>query len=349
MKYTVVFIAGLYACLAFTSCTSRAEADYTKEDIIPVKLLPLQQEAMQQIIYASGQFSTDDETSLSFKSGGIINSVLVKEGDAVKKGQLLATLHLTEINAAVEQALLAYQKAQRDYERASNLYKDSVATLEQMQNAKTAMEVAKQQYTSAGFNQRYAEIRATRNGYVLKKYLNDGQYASAGTPVIQVNGAGESNWILKAGVSDYQWAAIHTGDKATVSTDALPGKLLNAVVVRKPEGVDPVSGTFIIHLKLTDQLTASIASGLFGKAAIQPSYTVAAWAIPYDALLDGDASQGYVFVTNDNVTAQKVKVQVSKIESGKVMIASGLENVKSLIVSGSAYLNDGSKIKVIAQ
>ncbi|MGN6436830.1 MAG: efflux RND transporter periplasmic adaptor subunit [Agriterribacter sp.] len=350
MKYTTAFIAALCACVAFTSCNTRAEKlDAQKEELIPVKLMPLQQESMQQVIHASGQFSTDDETNLAFKSGGIVNRVLVKEGDAVKKGQLLATLNLTEINAAAEQASLAYQKAQRDYERASNLYKDSVATLEQMQNAKTAMDVARQQYASAGFNQQYAEIRATRNGYVLKKYLNDGQYASAGTPVLQVNGAGETGWVLKAGVSDYQWAAIQVGDKATISTDAAPGKELNATVVRKPEGVDPVSGTFIIHLKLNDRLNIAVASGLFGKAAIHPAHSSSAWAIPYDALLDGDANEGYVFVTNDNATAQKVKVQVSKIESGKVIIASGLEQAKALIVSGSAYLNDGSKINVISQ
>ncbi|MGN6490793.1 MAG: efflux RND transporter periplasmic adaptor subunit [Agriterribacter sp.] len=350
MKYTIIFVAALCAGVASTSCNTRAEKlDTKKEELIPVKLMPLQQEAMQQVIHASGQFSTDDETNLAFKSGGIINRVLVKEGDAVKKGELLATLNLTEINAAAEQASLAYQKAQRDYERASNLYKDSVATLEQMQNAKTAMEVAKQQYASAGFNQRYAEIRATRNGYVLKKYLNDGQYAAAGTPVLQVNGAGETGWVLKAGVSDYQWAAIQVEDKATISTDAAPGKELSATVVRKPEGVDPVSGTFIIHLKLNDRLNIAVASGLFGKAAIHPAHSSSAWAIPYDALLDGDANEGYVFVTNDNATAQKVKVQVSKIESGKVIIASGLENAKALIVSGSAYLNDGSKINVIGQ
>ena len=65
---------------------------------------------------------------------------------------MLATLNLTEVNAAAEQASLAYQKAERDYERASNLYQDSVATLEQMQNAKTALDVARQQYNSAGFN-----------------------------------------------------------------------------------------------------------------------------------------------------------------------------------------------------
>src|SRR4030095_3375814 len=144
--------------------------------------------------------------------------------------------------------------------------------------------------------------------------------------------------------SDYQWAAIKFGDKATITTDAAAGKQLNAVIARKPEGIDPVSGTFVIHLKLTDNSSVPLAAGLFGKATIHPSQATTAWSIPYDALLDGDANSGYVFITNDNATAQKAKVQISKIENGKVIITGGLENVKALIVSGSAYLNDGSKI-----
>ncbi|MES1223714.1 MAG: efflux RND transporter periplasmic adaptor subunit [Bacteroidota bacterium] len=345
MKNIFPLIA-LSSFIAFTACKSNASNEKINEDVIPVKTISLQQQTIQQTIHTSGQFTTDDETNLSFKTSGIISKVLVKEGDAIKRGQLLATLNLTEINAGVEQASLAYQKAQRDYERARNLYKDSVATLEQMQNAKTALDVAKQQYASVGFNKNYSEIRATTNGYVLKKYMNEGQYASSGSPVLQVNGAGQTNWILKVGVSDYQWAAVKLGDKATIITDAVPGKIINAVVSRKPEGIDPQSGTFIIHLKLEGDAGVPVASGLFGKASITPSMTAKAWAIPYDALLDGDANSGYVFVTNDNTIAQKIKVQVDKIENGKIMVSGGLENVKALIVSGSAYLNDGAKIKV---
>ena len=328
------------------SCGSHASNETIHEDVIPVKTIALQQETVQQTINTSGQFTTDDEANLSFKTSGIINRIYVKEGDPVKKGQLLATLNLTEINASAEQASLAYQKALRDYERANNLYKDSVATLEQLQNAKTALDVAKQQYTSAGFNRTYSEIRATREGFVLRKYVNEGQYASAGNQVLQVNGASRGNWILKAGVSDYQWAAIKAGDKATITTDAAPGKLINAVVTKKTEGVDVQSGTFIIHLKPETNTGIPIASGLFAKALITPSQTVNAWAIPYDALLDGDANSGYVFITNDNATAKKIKVQITKIENGKIIVNGGLENVKALIVSGSAYLNDGAKIKV---
>lgn len=342
----IFLLSALSFIIIVSACKSNASKETISEEIIPVKTISLQQETVQQTIHTSGQFTTDDETNLSFKTSGIINKIFVKESDAVKQGQLLATLNLTEVNATAEQASLAYQKAQRDYERASNLYKDSVATLEQMQNAKTALDVAKQQYAAVGFNKNFSEIRASKSGYVLKKYMNDGQYASSGTPVLQVNGAGQTNWILKAGVSDYQWAAVKVGDKATITTDAAPGKIINAVVSRKPEGIDPQSGTFIIHLKLENNAGIPIASGLFGKATITPSQTGNGWAIPYDALLDGDTNSGYVFVTNDNATAQKIKIQVDKIENGKIIVSGGLENVKALIVSGNAYLNDGAKIKV---
>lgn len=334
------------ALFALASCKQTPKTEATPDEVIPVKVMMLQQDSIHQSIFAAGQFTTDDETNLAFKNGGVVNRIYVKEGDAIRKGQLLATLNLTEVNAMAEQASLALQKAQRDYERASNLYKDSVATLEQMQNARTALDVAKQQHNSAGFNQTFSEIRAPRSGFVLHKFANEGQIVGPGTPIVQVNGAGQANWILKAGVSDYQWAAIKAGDKATVTTDALPGQTLRAFVSKKSEGIDPVSGTFIVQLQLVDPPTAKIASGLFGKATINPSQTTKAWSIPYDALLDGDAGSGYVFITNDNATAQKVKIQVDKIENGQVIVSGGLENAKALIISGSAYLNEGSKLRV---
>lgn len=340
LPITAAFVLGIF------SCKQALKKEAATDEIIPVELMPLQQDTVRSTIFASGQFSTDDETNLAFKTGGVVNRIYVKEGDAIKKGQLLATLNLTEVNAMTEQASLALQKAQRDYERASNLYKDSVATLEQLQNAKTALDVARQQYNSAGFNQAYSEIRAPRSGFVLKKYANDGQIVGPGTPVLQVNGAAQSAWILKAGVSDYQWAAIRIGDKATVTTDAVPGQIFNAVVSKKSEGVDPISGTFQAQLQLSNPPSGKIASGLFGKATIYPSQSTSAWAIPYDALLDGDAGNGYVFITNDNATAQKVKIQIEKIENGKVIVSGGLEDAKALIISGSAYLNENSKISV---
>lgn len=344
MKPTILLLT-LTAAIGSCHNNKPAAEKTTGRDTIPVQIMTLEKADSRQDIFASGQFTTDDETSLGFKNGGVINRIYVKEGDAVSRGQLIATLHLAEVNAQAEQATLGLQKAERDYARASSLYKDSVATLEQMQNAKTALDVARQQLGAVQFNQSYSEIKAPSNGYVLRKFANEGQVVGPGTPVVMVNGGRQGDWLLKAGVSDRQWAAIQPGDKAYIETDALPGQRLPATVFKKSEGVDPASGTFLIQLKL-QQKPEAIASGLFGKATITPSRAVNAWVIPYDALLDGDQNEGYVFVTNDNKTAEKVKVTLGGIANNKVFVTGGLDSVKALIISGNAYLNDHSPIVI---
>ena len=197
MKIKILLPVVILFLIVYPGCSSKKAQK--SEDKIPVKVIKLKKVKVHKAINVSGIFTTNDETYLSFKTGGIIKSILVNEGDRVKKGQLLAVLELNEIQAQVSQANSAYEKASRDFNRAQNLYKDSVATLSQMQDAKTGMNVALEQLTIAKYNLNHSEIRAADNGYILKKYVNDGQLVSPGAPVFQTNGAAEDGWILKAG------------------------------------------------------------------------------------------------------------------------------------------------------
>src|SRR3989339_2236405 len=138
--FLIISFFGIMVSFSLTGC--KKEETAATEDIIPVKVVELKKENVRRVITSSGQFSTDDETFLSFKTGGIIKTIFVKEGDAVKRGQLLAALELTEISAGVSQANAGYEKALRDYKRVDNLYKDSVATLAQLQDAKTGLEIS---------------------------------------------------------------------------------------------------------------------------------------------------------------------------------------------------------------
>lgn len=344
-------LLALPVLLSLAACSQKSEASSeTKRDIIPVKTIPLNAERRNGTLSLSGQFTTDDEVMLSFKTGGIINNITVKEGDQVKKGQVLATLDLTEINAQVQQAQLALEKAKRDYDRAFNLYKDSVATLEQVQNAQTALDISKQAYQAARFNLAYSQITAPRNGYVLRKLANVGQMVAPGTPVIQTNGASNGDWKLKVGASDKEWALIKINDRALISNDAPDGKTYEGVVSRKSESIDPYTGTFTIEISIRDKNTGGLAAGMFGKAQLSSSAESGiskTWLVPYDALLDADGSTGYVFVTNDGKTASKVKVEISEVQKDHVLVTGGLENARELIVSGSAYLTDKSSVKII--
>ncbi len=342
LSVLVFFVIGWAACK-----TELREDPFAKEDSIPVQLLQLEETGSRpDAIPVSGLFATEQESMLSFKNGGVVDRLLVKEGDAVQKGQLLATVHTAEINSVVQQARLGWEKASRDYERASRLYHDSVATLEQMQNAATAMELARQQLNTATINREYTEIRANTSGYVLQRFVHSGQVVGPGAPVLMINGAKNSDWILNTGVSDRQWAKIKTGDTATIQTDALPGQVLSAYVYKKSEGVDPASGTLQVQLKLKEKIHAAIASGLFGKAVIYTSGQTTGWLLPADAILDGDGEKAYVFITEDSQRAHKKEVRVGGLQPGGVWITEGLEGVSAVIVSGSPYLNEGASIIV---
>jgi len=316
------------------------------DTVIPVRVQPLAATDATGMVTATGTFTTDDETALAFRSGGNIQQLRVREGESFRKGQLLAAVESTEINTALEQAQLGLEKAERDYRRARQLYADSVATLEQMENAKTAFDAARQDVERASYLVGHTAITAPFDGYVLQRPANVGQVVGPGTPVLVVASRAKGGWLLKVGVSDQQWSAIQVGNGATVTTDAIPEKALQAVVTRKSEGVDPQSGVFNVYLKLTDAPSSALASGLFGRATIHLGQASDVWLIPYDALMDGDGGKAYVFITADGQTARRVAVEVSDIQKGHAVVTAGLEGGGSLIVSGSPYLRDGSPITI---
>ncbi len=344
-RYFHFLLMGL-ASVLFYACGSTEERTLRKQDTIPVKLMGAEQIETGQSIVRSGTFTTDDETLLSFKTGGTIEELYVKAGDQVRQGQLLARINPTEISSSAEQAKLGLEKARRDFERAKRLYQDSVATLEQMQNAETAFKVAAQQARSADYNLGQAEMRASGNGYVLNRLANVGQTVGPGTPVLQVNGAGKGRWFFNSGLSDRQWALVQIGDSASISTDIPGSEAIPARVVRKSEAIDPASGTFSIQLEVL-QPAKGIASGLFGKAKIQLREVQKGWKIPYSAVLDSDGEEAFVFVTEDKKVARKQRVKISALEQDWVIISGGLKPGTALIVSGSAYLTDGDPIRIV--
>src|SRR6478609_534214 len=201
-------------------CSSQAKEETTKpvidESAVAVKLASVKEGVYSLPINSSGLISTEIESRLSFKTGGVISRIYVTEGQSVSAGQVLATLDLTEIDAQVSQSKNSLEKAKRDLGRAQRLYADSAATLEQVQNAETAFNVADESFRIASFNKRYATIHASSGGKVIKKFVNEGELVSGGTPVLMVNSSGKNDWIVKVGLPDVDWVHVKRGDKARV-------------------------------------------------------------------------------------------------------------------------------------
>ncbi|MEO0528364.1 MAG: biotin/lipoyl-binding protein, partial [Bacteroidota bacterium] len=134
----VVLVALFYSCKKeYTNDETTKTGNYKNVGVQHIESL-----LDVQPITATGTLLSKEEIVLSFKIGGIVANLQVEEGETIKKGQRLGSLNLTEINAQVVGAQNTYDKSVRDLERATNLYRDTVGTLEQQQNAKTASEIA---------------------------------------------------------------------------------------------------------------------------------------------------------------------------------------------------------------
>ena len=107
----------------------------------------------------------------------------------------------------------------------------------------------------------------------------------------------------------------------------------------------PASDSFEIELAI-DIKGHSPAVGMFGKATISPAVNYTGHNIPYEALLEANGDKGFVFVTDDRKTVQRVEVTISAIENNRVLIADGLQGHAFVVISGSPYLTNGTKINI---
>lgn len=337
----------LSCLICLGSCKQKQAENTFSDEIIPVKIVSLKSLQSASTITATGLITTASTVTYSFKIGGIISKICVQEGSSFKKGQLLAFLNPIEINSGLAQNRLAVEKANRDYIRASNLYKDSVETLEQLQNARTALDIAQKAEDAITFNAQYSKIYALTDGFVAKKIANEGEVVAAGAPILATNeNSDATDWTLKLGVTDKEWAEIKTGQTAEVSIDAFPGQRFKGTVYRKSQAADQNSGSFEVELKL---LLADFkpALGMFAKASINTGAKQTLTAIPFDALIEADGNTAFVYIPDNNSHVKRIPVIIDRTDNQLVYVKSGLQGVDDIIVSNSAFLNEKSTIKII--
>jgi RND family efflux transporter MFP subunit len=345
MKTTISLVI-ITAIVLFASCSKTTSVSKEQNQAICVKTDSLTETNASIPIQCSGILSSKRMIKLSFKTGGIISSINVDEGSYVKKGQILATLDMTEISAQVSQTKLAFEKAERDLKRVKNLYRDTVATLEQLQDATSAYEAALENKNIAEFNQRFSYIVAPENGKIISKLNEEHELVGPGMPVIIFSEQGKDEWVVKAGLSDKDIIKVKKGDKAEISLDAFPNKSFNAFVSQVSEAADPQSGTFEVELSINPE-NEKLINGLVAKLKIESLDKQNVTLVPADALTEADGKKAFVYIVEkSDTTAKKVPVTIAYLQNDAVAIVEPISKMGQVITQGAGYLEDGSKILV---
>jgi membrane fusion protein, multidrug efflux system len=321
-----------------------AAPDAREKTLVAVRVGRVAFELVTRPVTATGTLGPKEEVPLSFKVGGVIAQMRVDEGQSVRAGDTLALLDLSEIDAAVVRARSAAEKAERDWTRAQRLYGDSVATLEQAQNAETGRDVARAELETATFNRRYAIIVAPASGVILKRSAEPGELVPAGMPILKL-GSHARGVVVRAGLADRDVVRVRLGDRAVMRFDAFPDRAFEGTVTELAGASDPMTGTY--DVEVTVPSASRLASGLVAQVEIHPAATRPVALIPIESLLEADGSHAAVFaVSADGRRAERRSVTIAFLTGDRVAVTSGLEGVTTVVTDGAAYLDDGTMLRI---
>jgi len=335
------------ACLILLLSACSTPEPPEKAQAQPVRVISAGTASQDDSILATGLVGSREETRLGFKTGGVISSVQVDAGARVKRGQVLATLDRTELDAQASQAGASLAKARRDLARAERLLQQEVIAASEVQDARTQVTLAEAALATASFNRQHAVITAPGDGVVLQRLAEPREVAAPGAPVLIVS-RDDLGWVLRVGLNDKAATRARVGDSAEIRLNAYPGQVIRATVRELGAASDPRTGTVTARLDLPALPGIRYIAGQVGEATISPRQSDGQHlTVPLGAILEGRGNNATLYVIGRDDKAEARQVSVGRIQGDHVEILSGLRPGERVVSEGAAWLNAGMPVRIL--
>lgn len=289
--------------------------------------------------------------------GGLVRAVYVKQGDVVRKGQLLLKLddavqRQQVIQAEQQIAGLAarYEQAKSVYQRRQNLWKENIGTELEVINAKTDMESAQSQLNAskASVEQareqlNFTNVTAEISGTVNTVNVRPGEMFGSNQQNPQIQIVNTTDLKVLVQVPENYLEKISVGTNLRVTLPELNNKVVNTKVSVAGKLIDPVTRSFYIEGQLQDK---SLRPNQIAIVQIQDYKTPNAITIPVNTL-GTDEKGKFVMVAvteNGKLIARKKMITIGELYGEKLEVKSGLQMGDKVIVDGFQGLYDGQLI-----
>lgn len=339
----VVVLAALAAC-----SKTAPQAAAVEESTVPVRLATASAAGGGATLAVSGTVRLKRETALAFNTNGRIAAILVREGDAVRKGQVLARLDPTGLDASQSSARAESVRAAADYRRLQGLFEKGWVTAPRLDTARATAAAAEARVRQTGFDVGLSVIRAPAAGRVLRRPAEPGQIVVPGATVLII-GEEDSGHVLRVPLADGDVGRVAIGQVAMVSLPALGPAPMAARVSEIGARGDDGSGTFRVELALPP--APGLRSGMIGKAVLRlpgaANAASGAVTVPATAVFSARADEGFVYLHDAAQGRVRLRqVALGGIDDDAVTVTGGLKPGDIVVTSGPDRLRDGSKVSV---
>ncbi|MBP3944254.1 efflux RND transporter periplasmic adaptor subunit [Sphingobacteriaceae bacterium WQ 2009] len=307
---------------------------------VVVKAIKAAKQELNVDFVSNGNFQAFQDITLKAESAGRITKILVKEGDRVSKGQLLAMVDADYANLDYLAAKEALVKAKADQARYQSAYATGGVTKAQVDDMNFNVKSAEVRIQQATRKQSDANIRAPFSGVINKKIVELGTYAAPGTDLFEI--VDISKLKLAVTASEAQVVQLKIGSVVKITSTVFPDKVFSGQVTFIAPKADAALN-YPIEITLANSGSNDLKAGMYGSAVFAFPNQAQMILIPRTAFVGG-VNSNLIYVIDAKNKAVERKVVAGRILGEQVEIISGLEEGESVVTTGQINVVEGVQL-----
>lgn len=324
--------------VALAGC-AKHEPTATPSHLSParVQTARVQTEMITPCTEITGTIRPARRATLAAKVMGTVSELPVSLGQPVHAGERVLKISAVEITAKVAQAQAQLNLARRDLERERDLLAKGASTSEMVKGLEDRFAMTEALVREAETMLGYTELRAPFDGVVARKFINAGDLAAPGQPLLEIEGT--TDFQVEAGLPDSLAAQLHAD--TTLACEAGPVKFSARLIELSPSAD---ASTRTVAAKLAVPADAGVRSGQFVRV-LAPSAPAPGLLVPAAAVsISGQMER--VFVDGEGHHAVLRLVKTGAPHGNRVEILSGLSAGESVVLNPPAGLREGQPLEV---
>jgi RND family efflux transporter MFP subunit len=337
------------SCVVVLCMPSCMQREQQKETIRTVKVVSAENYGEVKTATFPGKVKPASEVNLAFRISGPIAKIHVREGQFVRKGELLAEMDQRDYQLQLAATEAEYTQIKAEAERVIKLYEKQSVSENDYDKARLGLQQITAKYEAHKNALEDTKLKAPFNGYIQKRFFDSNETVAAGMPVFSMFSSDVPEVEINIPASEYIKRDLF--DKFECYFEIFPGKTfpLELISINHKANLNQLyTLRFRLEAEQGSQLPSPGMSTIV-TIAYKPQSTGLV-SIPITAVFEVD-DQPTVWVCDTTVltvNARKIKID-GVTNDGRVIVSGGLQAGEQVVSAGVRFLSDGDSVKLLAK
>lgn len=277
--------------------------------------------------------------------GGRILSIPVREGDYVKRGQIIARLDGESANRQLAELQTSLDLAKTVFERQDRLWKQNIGSEIQYLEAKANKERLEKTMETVRYQQSKSNVYAPISGVVNKEFADVGEMAPPGMPIVEILNTRSVKVV--ADLPENYLGIVKKGAKVNIDFPSID-KQMNGKISMVGRSIDPANRTFKVEVDLGNK-SGNLKPNMLAEMKLEQAKQDNVVKLPLELVQEDVSGKIFVYTAEkmgDKYVAKKNFVTMGSGYEGMVIIEDGLASGAVVIRDGARLVKDGEEIIV---